>query len=122
MPYSTQSLRSWGGVEIRILVAFDDEYRAFREAIAQALRVLRPGDEVEAADLGSIDERVARFDPHMVIASLPNAFDPGGRVAWVELSLNPEKPSRVCVGGHSARRRPTPPWRTSSPSRGRPRG
>ena len=86
-------------VETRILVAFEDEYRAFREAIAEALRVLRPGDEVEAADLATIGERVARFDPHMVVASFPNAFEPGGREAWVELSPNPDRPSKVCVGG-----------------------
>ncbi|QIN79653.1 hypothetical protein GBA65_15215 [Rubrobacter marinus] len=88
-----------GSVEIRILVAFEDEYRAFRDTIAEALRVLRPGDEVEAAGLGAIGNRVARFDPHLVIASVPNAFDPGGRVAWVELSPDPEMPSEVCVGG-----------------------
>ena len=84
---------------MRILVAFEDEYLAFRDAIAEALRVLRPGDEVEATDLATIGERVARFDPHMVVAGFPNAFDPGGREAWVELSPDPDRPSKVCVGG-----------------------
>jgi hypothetical protein len=84
---------------MRILVAFEDEYRSFGDAIADAFRLLRPGDEVEDADLGALGERVARFDPHLVITSLPNAFDPGGRAAWVELSPDPERPSKVCVGG-----------------------
>lgn len=84
---------------MRILVAFEDEYRAFRDAISDALKVLRPGDEVEAAGLAALGERVAPFDPHMVVASVPNVFDPGGREAWVELSPEPGLPSRVCVGG-----------------------
>ncbi len=70
-----------GLVKIHILVAFKDEYRSFRDAIAVTFRTLRPGDEVEAAALGALGERVARFDPHLVIASLPNAVDPWGRGA-----------------------------------------
>ena len=54
---------------------------------------------MEAADLGPLRERVTRFDPHLVVASVPNAVDPGGRAAWVELSPDPERPSRACVGG-----------------------
>ncbi len=93
---------------MRILVAFEDEYRAFRDAIALVLRTLRPGDEVEAAGLWVIGERLARFDPHLVIASVPNAFDPGGRAAWVELSPDPDRPSKVCVGGrHSEASNPS---------------
>ncbi|QIN78748.1 hypothetical protein GBA65_09690 [Rubrobacter marinus] len=84
-------------VEMRILVAFDDEYRAFREAISGALSALRPEDEVEAAALPAIGDKVAAFDPHLVIASLPGAFGTGA--AWVELSPEPDRPSRVCVGG-----------------------
>lgn len=84
---------------MRILVAFEDEYRAFRDAISDAFVVLRPQDEVEAAGLGAIGEKIARFDPHLVIASVPNVVDPGRRVAWVELSPEPGLPSRVCVGG-----------------------
>ena len=90
---------------MRILVAFDDEYRAFREAIAGALSALRPGDEVEAAELGAIGERVAAFDPHLVISSLSGALDPAGRTAWVELSPEPDRPSRVCVGGRRSEAR-----------------
>ena len=91
--------RFGGLVEMRILVAFEDDYRVFGDAIADALGALRPGDEVEAAELGALGERVARFDPHLVVASLPNAVDAGGRVAWVELSPDPDRTSRVCVGG-----------------------
>ena len=84
---------------MRILVAFEDKYRIFRHAIADALRASRPGDEVEDSALASLAERVARFDPHLVIASAPSAADPAGRLAWVELSPEPDRTSRVCVGG-----------------------
>ena len=87
---------------MRILVAFEDEYLAFRDVIADALRTLRPGDEVEATGLETLGERVADFDPHLVVASLPNAFDPEGRAAWVVLSPDPDRPSRVCVGGRNS--------------------
>ena len=83
---------------MRILVAFEDKYRIFRHAIADALRASRPGDEEEDSALASLAERVARFDPHLVIASAPSA-DPAGRLAWVELSPEPGRTSRVCVGG-----------------------
>ncbi|QIN80146.1 hypothetical protein GBA65_18295 [Rubrobacter marinus] len=93
---------------MRILVAFEDEYRAFRDAIAGAFRLLRPADEVETAELGTLRERVARFDPHLVVTGLPNAFGSGGRVAWVQLSPDPNRPSSVCVGGRR--------WEAANPS------
>ena len=42
---------------------------------------------------------VERFDPHLVVSSLPNTVDQGGRAAWVTLSEDPEEPSEVCVAG-----------------------
>lgn len=86
-------------VEMRVLVAFEDDYRGLRELVAFAFRATRPRDEVETIDPGALAESVARFDPHLVISSVPNVVDPGGRAAWVELSPDPERPSKVCVGG-----------------------
>jgi hypothetical protein len=48
-------------------------------------------------------EEVERFDPHLVVSSLPNTVDPGGRAAWVTLSENPDEPSEVCVAGRRRR-------------------
>ncbi len=87
---------------MRILVALEDEYRAFRDAIVFAFQTLRPGDAIEAVELSAIGESLTRFDPHLVIAGVPNAFDPEGRTAWVELSPDPDRPSRVRVGGQSS--------------------
>jgi hypothetical protein len=53
-----------GGVsETRVLIAFEDEYRTYREFMASAVRTHRPHIEVVAAGLGGRGEEVARFDP-----------------------------------------------------------
>ena len=57
---------------------------------------------MEDSGLGALAERVARFDPHLVIASAPSAAGAGKRFAWIELSPEPDRPSRICVGGRSA--------------------
>jgi hypothetical protein len=67
--------------------------------IASAIRVLRPHAEVQTTTLDALGEAVERFDPELVICSRPNTVDPGGRIAWVELSVDPTRPSKVCVGG-----------------------
>jgi hypothetical protein len=95
-------------VAARILIAFEDEHRVYREAIAGAIRVHRPHAQVETAGPGALAEEVERLDPHLVVCSRPNTVDPGGRPAWVELPIDPIRPARVCVGGrYSERTNPT---------------
>jgi F420-dependent methylenetetrahydromethanopterin dehydrogenase len=67
--------------------------------IASAIRVLRPHAEVQTTTLETLGEEVERYDPDLVICSRPNTVDPGGRIAWVEVSIDPTQPSKVCVGG-----------------------
>jgi hypothetical protein len=61
--------------------------------------VLRPHAEVDTTTLDTLRDEVERFDPDLVICSRSNTVDPGGRIAWVELSIDPTRPSRICVGG-----------------------
>jgi hypothetical protein len=84
---------------MRILVSFEPAYLAYQGVIAASIRILRPHTEVEIATLDALGEEVERFDPELVICSQPNTVDPGGRSAWVELSVDPTSPSKVCVGG-----------------------
>lgn len=84
---------------IRILVAFESEYLAYQDVIATCIRILRPHAEVKDATLDALGEEVERFDPELVFCSRPNTVDPGGRIAWVELSIDATRPSKVCVGG-----------------------
>ncbi len=95
-------------VAARILVAFEDEYLAYREVIAAAIRVLRPGAQVHSANLDALAQAVERLDPHVVICSRPNTVDPGRRPAWIVLPTHPTRPARICVGGrYSERANPT---------------
>jgi hypothetical protein len=85
---------------MRILVSFEPGYLAYQGAIAAAIRILRPRTEVQTTTPDALGEEVERFDPELVICSRPNTVDPGGRIAWVELSLETTRPSKICVGGH----------------------
>lgn len=86
-----------GRFRVRILVAIDEEYRSYREVIAGAIGAVRPHFEVATAGVKALHEEVKRFDPHLVICSLPATS--AESIAWVELSLDPLRPSVVCVGG-----------------------
>ena len=67
--------------------------------IAASIRILRPHTEVETTPLDALGEEMERFDPELVICSRPNTVDPGGRIAWIELSIDSTRVSKVCVGG-----------------------
>ncbi len=79
----------------------EDEYRAYREVIAAALETLRPDTEVTAIELDRLDGEMTRLDPHVVVCSRPGgAAEAEGRLAWVELSLDPTRPTKIFLGGH----------------------
>lgn len=98
---------------LRVLVAFEDARRAYREAIALAIGELRPALEVRPAPLADIGHELGRFDPHVVVSSRPNGGHPGRRGAWVHIPTEDEADdaeellARVCVDGES--------WRTEGP-------
>ncbi len=90
------------GADIRILVALEDDYRAYRETIAAALRVLRPQAEVKSTTLEALeDDELERFDPQVVICGGHEGVEPDGRAAWIELSLDPTRPTMISVGSCS---------------------
>ncbi len=94
--------------QIRILVAFEEDYRAYRDTIAAGIQLLRPHAEVETGSLEALGEHIERFDPHLVVCTQPNTVDPGSRPAWVELSVGTLQTTKVCVGGrYSERTNPT---------------
>lgn len=80
-------------------MAIEDGYRAYRGVLAVGIEALRPGVEVVAAGLCALDEDIARLDPQVVVCSRPGAADLGDGRAWVELSLDPTRPSKVRIGG-----------------------
>jgi hypothetical protein len=93
-----------GTTDIRILVALEDDYRAYREVIAVGIHALRPHTEVTSVGLEELEVELAHLDPDVVISSAASRAGFGERLAWVELSLDPARPSMVCVGGRYAER------------------
>ena len=83
-----------------MLVAIEDEYRAYQSVIAAGIEVLRPGVEVLMVRVSALEEEIERCSPQVVVSTGPDAYDDrGGRPAWVELSLAPTRPTKVHIGG-----------------------
>ena len=97
------------GPGTRVLVAFEDDYRAYADALANTFKAARPHLNVVTIGLAALQTELARFDPHLVICSSSNpAAKQDGRLSWVELSVDPHQPSRFCVDGRR--------WESSNPS------
>ncbi len=85
---------------MRVLVAYEDTYRSYRDAIVQAIRGHRPHFTVLGTTPQEFEASLERFEPHAVVSSHPSAEYPsGGRGAWVELPTEPSQSGDVCVGG-----------------------
>jgi F420-dependent methylenetetrahydromethanopterin dehydrogenase len=84
---------------MRILVALEVDFRAYQDVIAAAIRVLRPHAGVQTTTLDALTAEVERFDPEVVVCSRPNFVNPGGSIAWIELSIISTQPSKVCISG-----------------------
>jgi len=87
-----------GSSEIRTLVAIEDEYQAYRAVIATAIGMRRPHVEVTTARPAAMDDYIQHFAPHVVISSRPKPTSGTDVLAWVELSLDPTRRSKLCVG------------------------
>jgi hypothetical protein len=84
----------------RILVALEDEYRAYREVLAAGVKSMRPGTQVATTLPVLLEEEVARFDPQVIICSGSSVVDPGNAATtWIELSTDPSIPTLVRLGG-----------------------
>ena len=81
----------------RILVAC--ELRSYREAIASAFRVLRPGVEVFEVEEEDLDREVGRLDPDLVVCSRLTARVENHAPNWVELYPDYGPRSVVSVRG-----------------------
>lgn len=84
---------------MRLLIAFDDEYRAYGGAISSAIEALRPGLAVETTGADAIAEALLRFDPQTVISTRPEGPYSGNRVAWIELPPEPDRTAHARLRG-----------------------
>ena len=97
------------GAKTRVLAGFEDRYRIYRDSVARAIRNARPHVEVAVCERGVLQAEVAWFDPHLLICNPPMPMElVEGRLAWVELSPDPEGTWMMCVGGRC--------WESLNPS------
>ena len=87
-----------GSVPTRVLLAYEDEYRAYREILAAGVGLLRPRTEVCTATPAGLAAELERFEPHVVVCGAPDSPDPGHVPAWVALPPEVGRPARVRVG------------------------
>ena len=96
---------------MRVLLSFEEKYRVYGQAMAAAIRQFRPGVEVAVVDGRDLEEEAERFDPQLVITSPPVPENPvDDRLARIELSPEPDQPSRFRVGDRH--------WESTNPTLG----
>lgn len=83
--------------EKHILVA--NEPLAYREVIASALRLLRPGLAVRICEPDLLREEVTGLDPVLVVASCPRDVGVEADCVWVALYPDGNSYSIVSSGG-----------------------
>lgn len=76
-----------------------NELTSYRQAIATAIREIRPGVEVFEAAPDAIDGEVDRLDPDLVVCSRVTHAVEQGSANWVELYPELKPYSTFCVGG-----------------------
>lgn len=82
---------------LKILVAFEEEFCAYRQTLAATIGILRPEAEVTTAEPEEVGGLVERSDPDIVICSRPKHRN--GVRAWIELPIDPTQPTKVRVDG-----------------------
>ena len=80
-------------------MAIEDEYRSYRGVVTGGIKAVRPRTEVVSGCLEALEQDLARFEPHVVICTLPMTTLSKRPMAWVGLSLDPLRPSIICTGG-----------------------
>lgn len=79
-------------------VLLANEPRSYRQAIAEVLRTLRPGLEVDETEQASLDRELRRGVPHLVICSHATPTVRANAPAWVELYTDEGPLSTVVIG------------------------
>lgn len=79
-----------------------NEPRSYRQAIANVLRALRPGFEVDETDQASLDGELRRGATHLVICSRVTPAVLVNAPAWVELYTDEGPLTSVAIGRERA--------------------
>ena len=77
-------------------MAIGEEYHSYREVIAASIRLLRPHVEVLSTGLEEQEQKLADFDPQLVVSSQPRATIHSPPIAWVRVATRePTKPTEI---------------------------
>jgi hypothetical protein len=98
---------------MKVLLALEEEYRTYMEAMAAAIREFRPDMEVVAISRGSkdLESETKRLEPQLVICSPPVPENPvAKRLALIELSPDSAQPTNFRVGERH--------WQSANPTLG----
>jgi hypothetical protein len=86
---------------MRVLIAMQEEYRIYREAMAGSLRAMRPYLEVASADPTEFEERLESLKPQVVICGGRSFARRKWAIAWVDLAFDSvaslQRPARIWV-------------------------
>jgi hypothetical protein len=82
---------------MRVLIAFEDDYRIYREMIAAAIELERPRVEVVTAEVNELETQARSFEPHLIICSGPRIENPIDALGWIQLSPFPHQPSKIWI-------------------------
>ncbi len=85
---------------MRALIA--NEPRAYREALLDALRRLRPRVEISDVEPDVLDAEVERFHPHLVICSRACTEPRDGTLTWMALYPGRENLAEITTAGGRA--------------------
>lgn len=83
---------------VRVLVAVEDRHRVYREAIGHFFSTRRLGYEVRLVKPRELYAELRRFGPQVVLHAGPPTPIPDLLPCWVELSLDPTRPTVLLTG------------------------
>jgi hypothetical protein len=102
-----------GTAKMKVLLALEEEYRTYMEAMAAAIREFRPHMEVVAISGSSedLEAETKRLEPQLIICSPPVPENPvDERLARIELSPDSAQSTNFRVGERH--------WQSANPTLG----
>ena len=84
---------------MRVLVAYENRYRFYREVLARTITYHRPHLQVRHDELEELGKGLVLFDPHTLVSSQPECLGTSDTLAWVELPAEPSSAARIRLGG-----------------------
>jgi hypothetical protein len=89
-------------VDLKVIITFENSYHTYQDTLAAALRILRPDAQIITVCPQEVGATAEWFAPDVVIGSPIKMADVEDVPAWVELSLDPARASRVNVKGYQS--------------------